>query len=165
MLVLVVQFLVTQREHRDAPHIPTFGLMLKPFGEPLDYQDCGFHTGQDWFAPVGMPVYAVRIGTVVYVGPLWLDGPGVGRGPHAIVIDHGGYHSTYSHLSKALVQAGDFVAQGQQIGAVGAEGFSRGPHLHLEWIDRALAPWTGDWRHPFDGCEGYDDPGGRWRWY
>lgn len=146
---------------RDRPHVPTYGVMASPFGAPVAYQTCGFHTGQDWFAPTGMPIFATAPGTVVYVGPLWMDGPGVGRGPHAIVIDHGGYFTSYSHNSAADVRPGDAVRRGQRIGAVGDEGYSGLPHLHFE---KVASPWTGNWREPFAGCQGYTDPGDEWGW-
>ncbi len=145
---------------RSWPHLPTRGALLWEFGVPVDYQTCGFHTGQDWFAPVGAPIYAIQGGTVLYVGPLWLDGPGQGRGPFSIVLAHpDGSFTTYSHNSLSLVVAGQAVQRGDKIAEVGAEGFARGPHLHLE---KVLAPFTGDWRQPFVGCDGYVDPGNRW---
>lgn len=147
---------------RGRPHIPTYGLMFHGFGEPVDYQTCGFHTGQDWLAWPGAPIFAIEAGTVVHVGPLWLDGPGKGRGAHAIVIDHGGYLSTYGHNRKALVTIGQVVRRGQRIAELGSEGYSRGPHLHLE---RVMPPFTGDWRQPFVGCRSYVDPGEEWGWF
>ncbi|MBK7782119.1 MAG: M23 family metallopeptidase [Ardenticatenia bacterium] len=147
---------------RDRPHIPVYGVMGFAFGEPVDYQTCGFHTGQDWFAAPGASIFAVADGTVVYVGPLWLDGPGEGRGPHAIVIDHGGFLTTYSHNRAALVAVGDQVTRGQHIAELGSEGFSRGPHLHLE---KVLPPFTGDWRQPFESCRAYVNPGDVWGWF
>jgi murein DD-endopeptidase MepM/ murein hydrolase activator NlpD len=83
----------------------------------------------------------------------------VGRGEHAIVLDHGAYYTTYSHNRVAFVAPGDVVTRGEIIAEVGTEGYSGGPHLHFEQIDKALAPWTGDWRRPFEGCAGYVDPG------
>jgi murein DD-endopeptidase MepM/ murein hydrolase activator NlpD len=120
-----------------------------------------FHTGQDWFAPVGTPIYAIEDGSVVYVGPMWLSGEGVGRGDYSIILFHEaeGYYTTYGHNSVALVAAGEQVRRGQQIAEVGAEGYSPSPHLHLE---KVVTPFTGNWQQPFVGCEGYVDPGGRW---
>lgn len=149
------------RYSADALHTPTAGAMLIPYGIPVDYQSCGFHTGQDWFAPQGTPIYAVEDAQVVYVGPLWVQGASVGRGDHAIVLYHaeGDYYTTYSHNSAAFVRAGDYVKRGQRIASVGNEGYSGNPHLHLE---KVIAPFTGDWEHPFDGCDGYVDPGSQW---
>jgi murein DD-endopeptidase MepM/ murein hydrolase activator NlpD len=146
---------------RHEPHVPTYGLMLHPFGQEVSYQSCGFHTGQDWFGLPGTPIFAVADGLVVYVGPLWTEGPNVGRGPHAIILDHGRYYTTYSHNQAALVRPGQSVTEGQPIAELGDEGFSGLPHLHLE---KVIAPWTGNWRQPFEGCAGYVDPGQAWRW-
>jgi murein DD-endopeptidase MepM/ murein hydrolase activator NlpD len=143
----------------DWPHVPTRGLMLHAFGVPVNYQACGFHTGQDWFAPEGTPVYAIEAGTVVYVGPLWSRGEGVGRGESAIVLQHGGYYTTYSHNRVALVTPGQAVAKGEVIAEIGDEGYARSPHLHLE---KVTAPFTGNWQEPFVGCGAYQDPGDRW---
>lgn len=163
ILLFVVGTLAYARVTDGWPHVPTRGLMAHAFGVPVDYQDCGIHTGQDWFAPDGTPVYAIEAGDVVHVGPLWLDGPGQGRGPHAIIVDHGAYYSTYSHNQAALVAVGEHVARGQAIAVVGSEGYSPLPHLHLERVAKADAMWTGNWRVPFIGCGAYSDPGGRWR--
>jgi len=40
-----------------------------------------------------------------------------------------GYESMYLHLSRMYVRAGQTVAQGQRIAAVGATGLATGPHL------------------------------------
>ena len=53
----------------------------------------------------------------------------------AVYIDHGeGLVTAYFHLSRADVAAGDTVASGQRIGAVGRSGRVTGPHLH--WVAR-----------------------------
>jgi septal ring factor EnvC (AmiA/AmiB activator) len=151
-------------EMRTWPHIPTRGTMLWAFGVPVSYQTCGFHTGQDWFAAIGTPIYAVADGTVVHVGPMWLSGPDVGRGDFTVILHHideneDEYYTTYGHNSVSLVSPGESVERGQKIAEVGDEGYSPRPHLHLE---KVAAPFTGDWQQPFVGCEGYRDPGNRW---
>lgn len=159
LLLLGGGYLAQQMRHW--PHVPTYGAMLWDFGVPISYQSCGFHTGEDWFAPEGTPIFAPEPGVVVYVGPLWLDGPGRGRGPHSIILLHeaAGYYTTYSHNRVALVQPGEQVARGQKIAEIGDEGYSGSPHLHFE---KVVAPFTGDWQEPFQGCDGYVDPGQRW---
>ena len=146
---------------REWPHVPTYGAMSWGYGQPVSYQSCGFHTGDDWFAPIGTPIFAVEDGTVLYVGPLWLDGEGVGRGPYSIVLYHeaGDYWTTYGHNSVALVEAGDEVRRGQKIAELGDLGYSPAPHLHFE---KVVTPFTGNWEQPFVGCDGYVDPGDRW---
>lgn len=57
---------------------------------------------------------------------------------NSVVIDHGnGEYSFYAHLKpgSVLVAAGDDVARGQRIGAVGSSGNSTEPHLHFQVCD------------------------------
>jgi murein DD-endopeptidase MepM/ murein hydrolase activator NlpD len=85
-----------------------------------------FHDGVDLDVDYGDPVRAAAAGTVVAAG---YDGDyGI-----KIDIDHGnGYHTWYCHLSRADVQAGDYVAKGEHIALVGSTGESTGPHLHYQ---------------------------------
>ncbi len=60
-----------------------------------------------------------------------------------IIVDHGlGVSSTYIHLSKILVNAGDKVSQGDIIGEIGNTGRVTGPHLdwRLNWFKERLDP-------------------------
>ncbi len=85
------------------------------------------HKGMDICAPSGTPIYAAESGTVVSSG--W-DSSGYG---YKIVIKHSGELSTlYAHCSALYVKAGDQVARGETIGAVGTTGRSTGNHLHFE---------------------------------
>lgn len=92
-----------------------------------------FHAGIDFAAPIGTPIYAVADGIVVegrdrygvsgFGSWIWLDcQKSVGK------------DFIYGHVkhSGILVKAGDRVKAGQQIGVVGNEGQSTGPHLHFE---------------------------------
>lgn len=55
-----------------------------------------------------------------------------GFGDHFVAItDSGGWTWYYGHGSAHSVSVGQTVAAGQVIAAVGSEGFSTGPHLHL----------------------------------
>jgi hypothetical protein len=86
------------------------------------------HLGTDFAGGVGAPVRAAGRGAVALVADFYLAG-------HAIYLDHGaGLLTAYFHLSRTDVVAGDTVAAGQVIGAVGRSGRVTGPHLH--WIAR-----------------------------
>ena len=95
------------------------------------------HFGVDLAAPVGTAVRAPAGGQVVFAETgLHFEGG-------LILIDHGqGLITAYLHLSKIIVMAGDFVKQGQMIGAVGKEGRATGPHLcwRMKWRGRNLDP-------------------------
>lgn len=54
------------------------------------------------------------------------------RGNYVVVSHGSGNTTTYQHLSKRSVNAGDKVSQGQVVGITGSTGVSRGPHLHFE---------------------------------
>lgn len=84
------------------------------------------HNGVDYAAPRGTPVLAVADGTITHVG--WSGGAG-----RLIKIEHDGFESGYSHLSRFArgLKAGDTVVQGQPIGGVGASGLATGHHLHF----------------------------------
>lgn len=85
------------------------------------------HLGIDYAAPAGTPVRAVGEGTVDFAGAL----PGYGL---TVIVTHGNDHATlYAHLERIDVEAGDRVAQGRRLGAVGATGWATGPHLHFEF--------------------------------
>ncbi len=88
-----------------------------------------FHYGLDISGAnaAGQPIVAADGGTVAFAGS---DDSGYGT---YVIIDHGnGYRSYYGHMTKALIQTGEKVAQGQLIGLVGSTGDSTGPHCHFE---------------------------------
>jgi murein DD-endopeptidase MepM/ murein hydrolase activator NlpD len=86
------------------------------------------HTGVDWAAPPGTPIFAAGNGTIEEAGRKSAYGNYV-RIRHA-----NGYQTAYGHMNgfAAGVQAGVKVRQGQIIGYVGSTGLSSGPHLHYE---------------------------------
>ncbi len=85
-----------------------------------------FHTGQDFAAPGGSPVYAPADGIVALAEPLTVRGI-------SVILDHGaGLFTGYWHLQEALVTPGEKVLAGDPIGLVGTTGRSTGEHLHWE---------------------------------
>ena len=101
------------------------------------------HTGHDAYLRsfseqrIGVPVFAVRDGTVIDVRD---DEPdeNISNQTEAranyIVIRHDDDEVTqYAHLRKGIsLNVGDTVTAGTQIGWVGSSGQSMGPHLHFE---------------------------------
>jgi murein DD-endopeptidase MepM/ murein hydrolase activator NlpD len=85
-----------------------------------------WHSGVDFPAPTGAPVYAAQSGRVTWAG--WNGGWGF-----LVVVAHGhGERSMYAHLSRIDVRVGVWVGQGVRVGLVGASGHATGPHLHFE---------------------------------
>jgi murein DD-endopeptidase MepM/ murein hydrolase activator NlpD len=85
--------------------------------------------------PIGTDVLALRAGTVVSIEESYFDGDNVfGHENHVFVQHDDGTVARYIHLTNrgALVQVGDVVLQGQQIGLSGHTGNSSGPHLHFD---------------------------------
>jgi len=87
----------------------------------------GTHSGLDIAAPTGTPIYAAAAGTVTNVVYMTTS-----YGIHAKIQHANGVETLYAHCSELYVTEGQYVAQGELIGAVGSTGRSTGPHLHLE---------------------------------
>lgn len=84
------------------------------------------HSGLDFKASYGTPIYAVSDGTVQFAGR---NG---GHGNYVRLSHGGGLATGYSHMSRIAVSNGSRVRRGQVIGYVGSTGLSTGPHLHYE---------------------------------
>jgi murein DD-endopeptidase MepM/ murein hydrolase activator NlpD len=93
-----------------------------------------FHTGVDFPAPTGTPVFAARSGHVRWAA--WLTG---GWGILVSIGHGGGVRTMYAHLSQVAVRRGQRVSTGTLIGRVGATGDATGPHLHFEMRLRGAA--------------------------
>ena len=93
------------------------------------------HFGIDLAAPEGAPVRASAGGIVRLAHrDLYYTGG-------TIILDHGqGLSTTYLHLSKIEVVAGEGVEKGAVIGRVGKTGRATGPHLcwRANWFDVRL---------------------------
>jgi len=84
------------------------------------------HSGADFAAARGTPIYSTADGVVTFAG--W--GSGYGR---LIKIQHEfGIETRYAHLSRIRVKRGQRVSRGQRIGDMGTTGRSTGVHLHYE---------------------------------
>ncbi|WP_170921175.1 M23 family metallopeptidase [Enhydrobacter aerosaccus] len=113
------------RTPMDASHITSrFGMREHPI---LGFS--AMHTGVDFGAPTGTPIFAAGAGKVVTAGP---------NGGYGIFVKL--QHTTqigtgYGHMSRLGpgIKPGVLVRQGQVIGFVGSTGLSTGPHLHYEF--------------------------------
>ncbi|WP_211911660.1 M23 family metallopeptidase [Tardiphaga alba] len=86
------------------------------------------HTGVDWSAPYGTPIFSSGNGTIEKVG--WEGG----YGKYIRVKHNNGYETAYGHMSAYAkgMEPGKRVRQGQVIGFVGSTGMSTGAHVHYE---------------------------------
>lgn len=107
-----------------------FGMRLHPI-----LRTFRMHTGIDFAAPTGTPVYATGDGVIEASGSLdGYSGYGI-----VCVVNHGfGFETLYAHLSKVAVSKGQKVKRGDLVGYVGTTGTSTSPHLHYEVIVKGV---------------------------
>lgn len=88
-----------------------------------------YHTGLDIDQTFnyGGPVAAAAPGQVVLA-----TSDGSGYGTYVIIRHDNGYETLYGHLSAIYVSLGQYVSQGEVVGAIGCTGYCTGPHLHFE---------------------------------
>ncbi|WP_425551829.1 M23 family metallopeptidase [Dyella marensis] len=95
------------------------------------------HPGMDIAVPQGTPVQAPADGIVTFARPgLYLTGG-------TVLLDHGyGLSSSFLHLSRLDVKAGQRVHRGEVLGAAGMTGRATGPHVHwgINWFGVRLDP-------------------------
>jgi hypothetical protein len=103
----------------------------------------GGHQGTDIATAKGTPVYAIADGKVI------TSSTDIGWGKHVSIehtIDGKKVVSNYAHLSKILVEKGDKVKVGDEIGKVGSTGNSTGNHLHFQIdLPSSFHPYYYDW--------------------
>ncbi|WP_410554098.1 peptidoglycan DD-metalloendopeptidase family protein [Arthrobacter globiformis] len=113
-----------------------FGWRATPPGT-IDFYGTGgyMHTGIDFGAACGTPVYAAAAGTVFSAG--WADD----GGGNNVKISHGvvqgnSLTTIYYHNTSVVVSVGQQVSQGQLIAYSGTTGNSTGCHSHFEtWLN------------------------------
>lgn len=109
--------------------IPATGRITSSYGvrwHPV-YRQRRFHSGIDIGSKSGS-VYSAREGHIIFSGYLGSYGK-------TVIIEHtSGYKTLYAHLSKLLVNKGQYVKTQHKIGVSGNTGVTTGPHLHFEVI-------------------------------
>jgi murein DD-endopeptidase MepM/ murein hydrolase activator NlpD len=96
-------------------------------GHPLGIDIDGFNLG-------GAGIAASTGGTVVFAG----GNACCSYGLYVVVVSPEGIETLYAHLSSISVSQGQTVSQGEQLGIIGATGYSTGVHLHFEVIDNGV---------------------------
>jgi len=120
-LTKTVKLIPLKRPLDDGEVSSAFGPRLDPF-----LNRYAVHSGIDFKAPFGAPVYATGPGKVIMAS--WNGGYG-----RMVEIEHAGNIITrYAHLSRINVAEGEQISTGTVIGFVGSTGRSTGPHLHYE---------------------------------
>jgi murein DD-endopeptidase MepM/ murein hydrolase activator NlpD len=110
------------------------GVETSPFGwrvHPMLHIN-EMHTGVDWAAPMGTPIFAAGNGTIEWIGPRG------GYGKYVRIHHTDGYETAYGHMTAFArgLEVGSKVRQGQIIGFVGSTGMSTGAHVHFEiWVN------------------------------
>ncbi len=146
-----VSLIFSEERHWEGPfQRPCVGGISAYFGTHRAYNGSpytSYHSGVDFRAPTGTPIYAPAAGTVVMAEKLGLWG-------NALAIDHGwGVLTGYGHLSAIEVELGQQVEAGDLVARVGNTGLSTGSHLHwqvwvggtsvngLQWLED-FYPWS-----------------------
>ena len=118
-------------------HLPVVGYHLTArFGDYGLWSS--FHTGLDFAAPSGTPIYAIASGTITSAS---YDGS---YGNKTVETLADGTELWYCHQTSFVVSSGETVTAGQLIGYIGSTGHVTGPHLHVE-----VRPGGGDPVDPY----------------
>lgn len=101
-------------------------IKTSPFGQRRVFNQNvqSHHMGLDLRAHQGHPIFAPATGRVILAERFVYQG-------NAIYLDHGlGLITSYFHMSRLEVKAGDVVQEGEVLGRSGSTGRSTAPHLH-----------------------------------
>jgi murein hydrolase activator len=106
---------------------PVDGRVLTEFGKVVHsiYKTVVMNTGIDISAEKGDQVFCIASGKVAYIG--WMRGFG-----KFVIVDHGGYYTTYAHMDEVAVEKDTDVKSGSVLGAIGDQGIFGGTRLHFE---------------------------------
>lgn len=105
------------------------GYFAHPVPGAVRTQGLHGYNGVDLGAAVGTAVRAAAAGEVLVSRSGGWNG---GYGTYVVVKHTNGTQTLYAHNSENYVSAGQYVAQGETIAAVGSTGRSTGAHLHFE---------------------------------
>lgn len=104
------------------------------FGRTVDAKRLylsGSHSGVDFRAAVGTPIYSTGDGVVEGIGDTDKTCPKASFGKWIFIRHNNGLSTAYGHLSAIKVTSGQQVKKGDLIGYSGNTGHTTGPHLHL----------------------------------
>lgn len=106
---------------------PVDGKVLAGFGKIVHsvYKTVTMNTGIDIGAQQGERVHCIASGKVAYTG--WMRGFG-----KFVIVDHGGYYTTYAHMDEVTVEKEAEVKNGSILGVIGDQGVVGGSKLHFE---------------------------------
>ncbi len=122
------------------------------------------HHGVELTNPQGTPVLAAANGKVIVAGTDHSTEYGWGLDYYGklVILQHEfpGFalpiYTLYAHLSEILVEPGQTVTSGEQIGKVGSTGTAQGAHLHFEVRQGGNSYWDTRnpelWLKPCTGC-------------
>ncbi len=109
-------------------------LVTQMFGKTVDavrLYASGSHSGTDFRASVGTPVYAMANGVVMGAGDTDVQCKGASFGKWVLIKYDNGLAAAFGHLSLIKAQKGDRVTARTVIAYSGNTGRSTAPHLHI----------------------------------
>lgn len=125
----------TQKRYWDTPFaVPIENVITSTYGNARLFNETlqSYHTGVDFRASIGTPIFASNDGVIVLSKDRYYAG-------NSIIIDHGeGVYSVYYHLDRLILQKGNFVKKGDVIGLSGSTGRVTGPHLHFGFMVQGI---------------------------
>ena len=138
LMAILIDNLIAEELRRSAPDLtkesgqgfimPIEGKIASGFGirtHPI-LGTQRMHNGVDFPCVRDQPIWAAKLGSVIFAG--WREGYG-----NIVLVEHEGPVITlYAHMNELLVSKSMEVSTGELIGKCGSSGRSTGPHLHFE---------------------------------